>query len=321
MFKLSNDHQPQYDRYKKKRMTDRLSIIPQKEIENCIFTLRSMQVMLDRDLAEVYGVETKVLNQAVKRNIERFPESFRFQLTPIESDECSRSQIVTLNNENKNKKSERGQNIKYLPFAFTEQGVAMLSSVLRSQTAVKVSIQIMNAFVEMRKIIMGNAALFQRLDKIESKQVESDLKFEQLFKALESHEPQPEKGIFFEGQIFDAYVFVADLIKKAKSDIILIDNYIDETVLTLLAKRKAGITATIYTKQLSQQLQLDLKKHNEQYPKVDIKLLTDSHDRFLIIDRQELYHIGASLKDVGKKWFAFSKMDTLTLQVLNKLKE
>ncbi|HZL09518.1 MAG TPA: ORF6N domain-containing protein [Prolixibacteraceae bacterium] len=284
--------------------------INQREIENRIFTIRGIQVMIDRDLAEVYSVDTKVLNQAVKRNIERFPEIFRFQLSGNEKNE-----LVT--------NCDRFENLKHssaLPYAFTEQGVSMLSAVLRSDTAIRVSIQIMNAFVEMRKLVLNNAGLFQRLDKMEVKQIEADQKFEQIFKALESREHQPEKGIFFEGQVFDAYAFVSGIIKKANKSIILIDNYVDETVLTILAKRDAAVMATIYTKQISKQLELDLKKHKVQYPEIAVKILTDSHDRFLIIDQQELYHIGASLKDLGKKWFAFSRMDSLTGDVLNKLK-
>jgi len=301
-------------------MSTELSIIDQKEIENRIFTFRSVQVMIDSDLAEMYGVETKVLNQAVKRNIERFPKTFRFQLTGNEYIECSRSQIVTLNNNDNSIKIKRGQNLKYLPYAYTEQGVAMLSAVLRSETAVKVSIMIMNAFVEMRKIVLGNAALFQRLDKLEIKQIEYDHKFEQIFKALESRSLQPKNGIFFEGQIFDAYAFVSELIKQAKHSIFLIDNYVDESVLILLSKRAPLVSATIYTKQINKQLELDLKKHNQQYPTITVNIHTNSHDRFLIIDEKELYHIGASLKDLGKKWFAFSRMDSFIPQVISKLK-
>ena len=286
-------------------------MLSQKEIENRIFTFQGVQVMIDRDLAEIYGVETKVLNQAVKRNIERFPDLFRFQLTEYEKNE-----LVT--------NCDRFDKLKHssvLPYAFTEQGVAMLSAVLRSETAIKVSIQIMQAFVEMRKMILNHVALFQRLDRIEHKQIETDQKFEQVFKALESRSQQPEKGIFFDGQVFDAYVFVSGLIKQAEKSVILIDNYVDESVLMLLSKREKGIKATIYTKQISQQLQTDLKKHNAQYPAIDVKTLKDSHDRFLMIDEKELYHIGASLKDLGKKWFAFSKMDSLTKEILDKLKK
>ena len=284
-------------------------VISQKEVENRIFTIRGVQVMIDRDLAEMYSVETKVLNQAVKRNIERFPSIFRFQLSGDE-----RIELVTI--------CDRFDNLKHAtvnPYAFTEQGVAMLSAVLRSETAVKVSIQIMTAFVEMRKVVQSNAALFHRLDKVELRQMEADQKFEQIFKALESKNSQPDTGIFFDGQVFDAWVFVTGLVKSAQASIRLIDNYVDETVLTLFTKRNAGVEATIYTQRITPQLQLDLNKHNAQYPAIQIKLLADSHDRFLLIDDNELYHIGASLKDLGKKWFAFSRMDSLTNEILNKL--
>jgi hypothetical protein len=199
--------------------------------------------------------------------------------------------------------------------------VAMLSAVLRSETAVRVSIRIMNAFVAMRRMILNNAALFQRLDRLEIRQIEADHKFEEIFKALESREPQPDKGIFYEGQVFDAWVFVASLIKKAQNSIILIDNYIDETVLNLLAKREHGISAIIYTGQISRHLQLDLNKHNQQYETVEIKILTGFHDRFLLLDHTELYHIGASVKDLGKKWFAFSKMDDFANELLNRIQK
>jgi len=293
-------------------MTNKPSIVPQIEFENLIFTFRGIQVMLDRHLAELYEVETRVINQAVKRNRERFPPEFCIQLTDEEFSNW-KSQIVMSNRDK--------MGLRKSPYVFSEQGVAMLSAVLRSETAVKVSIKIMNAFVEMRKIVLGNAALFQRLDKVELKQIDADQKFEQLFKALESREQQPEKGIFFEGQVFDAYVFVADLIKKANLSIILIDNYIDETVLTLLSKREMGVAAAIYTRQLSSQLQLDLNKHNKQYPAIEIKTITNTHDRFLLLDRTELYHIGASLKDLGKKWFAFSRMDDFATEILNRIQQ
>lgn len=288
-------------------------ILSQKEIEHRIYTVRGKQVMLDSDLAGIYQVETKVFNQAIRRNIERFPENFCFQLSADEW-ESLRSQFVTLN-------SGRGQHRKYLPFAFTEQGIAMLSAVLRSDIAVKVSIEIMNAFVEMRKTFMNHAALFHRLDKVELKQLETDLKFEEIFKALEGGKLKSEKGIFYDGQIFDAYTFVSDIVRSAKKSIILIDNYVDDTVLTLLGKRKANIAATIYTKTINNQLQLDLHRYNSQYPVIDVQIFTHAHDRFLIIDGSELYHIGASLKDLGKKWFAFSKMNTEVGRVLHFLND
>jgi hypothetical protein len=278
------------------------SIITRQEIENRIYTIRGQQVMLDNDLAMIYQVETKVFNQAVKRNIDRFPESFCFQLTQDEFDAINlRSQFVT--------SSLNYGGRRYLPYVFSEQGIAMLSAVLRSDIAIKVSIEIMNAFVEMRKILVNNAALFHRLDKIELKQIDADQKFEEIFKALESGKLYSEKGIFYNGQIFDAYAFVSDIIRSAQSSIILIDNYVDDTVLTLLGKRNSDVTATIYTKSISNQLRLDVQRYNSQYPLIEVEVFSDVHDRFLIIDNTELYHIGASLKDLGKKWFAFSRMD------------
>lgn len=288
-------------------------IITSKEIENQIYTVRGQQVMLDSDLASIYQVETKVFNQAVKRNAGRFPENFRFQLAQQEFDTINlRSQIVT--------SSLNYGGRRYLPYVFTEQGIAMLASVLRSTVAIKVSIEIMNAFVEMRRMLMSNASLFHRLDKIELKQLEADQKFEEIFKALESDKLHSEKGIFYDGQIFDAYSFVSNIIRSAKTSIILLDNYVDDKVLTLLSKRDNDVTATIYTKNISNQLRLDLQRYNSQYPRIEIKVFSNAHDRFIIIDDVELYHIGASLKDLGKKWFAFSRMDievSRMLQVLN----
>lgn len=275
-------------------------VISRKDIETLIYTVRGKQVMIDEDLAKLYQVETKILNKAVKRNIERFPDTFYFQLTDAES-ETLRFQIGTSN-------AGRGGR-RYLAHVFSEQGVAMLSAVLRSDIAVKVSIEIMNAFVEMRRLLMGNAVLFSRMDKIELKQIEADGKFEEIFKALESGKLRSDKGIFYDGQIFDAYTFVADIIRSAQRSIILIDNYVDDTVLTLLAKRGQAVSATIYTKSISNQLQLDVQRHNSQYPPVTIHAFAHAHDRFLIIDGTELYHVGASLKDLGRKWFAFSKMN------------
>ena len=294
-------------------MENKPTIVPQ-EIKNFIYTIRDKQVMLDSDLAKIFQVETKVFNQAVKRNVDRFPDIFRFQLTQDEFDTINlRSQIVT--------SSLNYGGRRYLPFVFTEQGIAMLSAVLRSDVAIKVSIEIINAFVEMRRMVSNHASLFQRLDYIEYKQLQADQKFEELFKALESGKLYSEKGIFYNGQVFDAYTFVADIIRNAKSSIILLDNYVDDTVLTLLGKRNENVTATIYTKSISNQLQLDLQRYNSQYPAIEVEVFSNAHDRFLIIDNAELYHIGASLKDLGKKWFAFSRMDIeigRMLQILNK---
>lgn len=291
---------------------DNRSIVSQEEIRNFIYNIRGKQVMLDSDLASLYQVETKNLNRAVKRNNERFPESFCFQLTEEEVENL-RFQFGT--------SSLNHGGRRYLPMVFSESGVAMASAVLRSEIAIKISVEIMEAFVEMRRILISNASLFNRLDKIELKQLEADQKFEEIFKALESDKIHSEKGIFYDGQIFDAYTFVADIIRSARSSIILIDNYVDDTVLTLLGKRNTNVTTTIYTKSISNQLRLDVQRYNSQYPPIEIEVFSDAHDRFLIIDDTELYHIGASLKDLGKKWFAFSRMDIEVgrmLQLLNR---
>ena len=292
-----------------------------RQIEKMIFTIRGVQVMRDSDLAMLYGVETKVLNQAVKRNINRFPEDFLFQLTVDELNtlrsqsvtsyqmmESLRSQIVT---------SKRG-GARYLPYVFTENGIAMLSSVLRSQTAVEINIQIMRAFTAMRHFLSSNAQVFQRLESIEKHQLITDQRIDQVFHLLES-DLQPHQGIFFDGQIFDAYTFVSNLIRSAKNGIVLFDNYVDDTVLALLDKRKKKVSATIYTKSVSKQFSLDLAKHNEQYQPVEVKVFDKTHDRFLCIDNT-VYHIGASLKDLGKKWFAFSKMEMKTKELLGNVK-
>ena len=277
-------------------------------IEPLIKVIRRQQVMLDKDLAMLYGVEAKVLNQAVKRNVERFPNDFRFQLT---KEECLRSQIVTLN-------EKQGKHLKYMPYAFTEQGVAMLSSVLRSQTAIEVNIQIMRAFVSMRHFMVNNASVFSRLETIEYHQLEmqqhlqeSDKRIEEVFRRLDEGNSKPKQGVFYNGQVYDAYTFVSDLIKSAKKRIVLIDNYVDETVLTLLDKRDNNVSAIIYTQQISRQFQLDIDRHNAQYAPIDVETFRLSHDRFLCID-DDVYHIGASIKDLGKKWFGFSKMAILT---------
>lgn len=282
------------------------------KIENLIVTVRESQVMIDRDLASMYQVETRVLNQAVKRNLDRFPASFRFQLTDTEF-EIWKSQTVMSNTDK--------MGLRRPPFVFTEQGVAMLSAVLRSDVAIKVSIQIIDAFVNMRKQLNSVSLIDHRLSVIETKQLETDKKFDDVFKALERKKLIRDEGIFFDGQIFDAYTFIADLIRSAKNEIILIDNYIDDTTLTHLSKRNKDVTATIYTQAINKQLKLDLEKHKQQYPAIEVKILKSSHDRFLLIDQKDLYLIGASLKDAGKKWFAFSKMDTLFKEVLIKLEQ
>ena len=299
---------------------DEVTVID-KKLQDRIYTIRGIAVMLDSHLAEIYGVETKVFNQAIKRNLNRFPIRYRFQLTDAEfnnlrsqfvtsSDNSIRSQIVTL-------ESQRGKHRKYLPYVFTEQGVSMLSAILKSDTAVDISIKIIDSFVAMRKFLINNAGIFQRIENIEQKLLKHDDNFNKIFNALESNDTKPTQGIFYDGEIFDAYVFVNKLIKSAKNSIVLIDNYIDETVLTLLSKNQ-HIKIIIYTKNISQQLKLDVNKYNAQYNNLELKKFDLSHDRFLIIDH-DIFHIGASLKDLGKKWFAFSKINKPSLEFLDKL--
>ena len=264
---------------------------------NRIFTIRGVQVILDNDLAALYGTETKRLNEQVNRNISRFPTTFMFQLTKEEFDYL-RSQNATTN------LSKR----RSLPYAFTEHGVIMAAAVLKSEIADKASVTVVEAFVAMRRFLSANAQVFQRLETIEYKLLENDQKFDQVFAKLEEKTLEPKQGIFFDGQIFDAYEFICGLIKAAKSRIILIDNYVDESVLTMLDKRIAGVSATIYTQKISAQLALDIAKHDAQYPAIPVWIFKMAHDRFLIID-DEVYHVGASIKDLGKKWFAIMKME------------
>ncbi len=288
-------------------MMDELTVSEQS-IQNRIYNIRGKQVMLDRDLAELYQVETKVLNQAVKRNIKRFPDTFRFQLLEDEKNE-----LVT--------KCDRYKTLKHstvLPYVFTEQGVSMLSAVLKSDRAIEVSIKIIEAFVTMRRMIASNLPMFERFERIEQRLSLHDQNFEKIFKAIEDKSIKPTQGIFFDGQVFDAYVFVNELIKSAKKSIVLIDNYINETTLTLFAK-VPEIEVTIYTHTISRQLKLDYQKYKTQYTNITLQTFKKSHDRFLIIDGTEVYHIGASLKDLGKKWFAFSKMDRESMRVLERV--
>ena len=286
-------------------------------IQKKIYTIRGMQVMLDRDLAKLYQVETKVLNQAVKRNIDRFPKDFMFHLTKKELSNW-KSQFVTSNNDK--------MGLRRPPYAFTEQGVSMLSAILRSKVAIDVSIKIIRAFVRMRKYINSNANIFNRLSNIEEKiiasdvkQIETDQKFEQIFKAIEEKSIKPKQGIFFDGQIFDAYKLLIDIIKKADKSIFIIDNYIDESILILLTKRKPEVDVKIFTKNITKQMKLDIEKYNEQYPKAQLIKLNKAHDRFIVIDNKEVYHLGASFKDLGKKWFAFTKMDNDSLTLIEQL--
>ena len=278
-------------------------------IKNKIYTIRGMQVMLDRDLAELYDVKPIRLREQVKRNSDRFPSDFMFQLNDNEV------KLMVSQNAIPSKQYLGGS----LPYVFTEQGVASISGVLTNKIAIEINIKIMRAFVDMRRFISNNALIFQRLDSLEQKQFKTDEKVEAILNAIEDKSIKPKQGIFYDGQVYDAYVFVSELIRSAKKSIILIDNYVDESVLTLLSKKEANVKTTIYTKNITKQLELDLEKHNTQYPYIDVKKFDLAHDRFLVIDENEVYHIGASLKDLGKKWFAFSKFDAGMLNILEKL--
>ncbi|MBO7127365.1 ORF6N domain-containing protein [bacterium] len=286
---------------------------PKLDIESKILVIRGQHVMIDRDLAELYGVETKVLNQAVKRNIERFPEDFCFQLNKAEF-EIWRSQFVTSNSDK--------MGLRRPPYVFTEQGVAMLSSVLRSKNAVEINIQIMRVFVALRRFLKINAQVFQRLDFMEKRQIntelhllESDKKIDELFDRMDRYKIEDEQGgIFFQGQIFDAYAKFESFIAEAEKEIILIDNYVDLTVLERFAKKKSGVKVRIYTYPKTKITSLDIQKFNEQYPLLELNHTEKIHDRFLIIDNKILYHIGASLKDLGKKCFGFEILDSSWIQ-------
>jgi hypothetical protein len=282
------------------------------DIQHKIYTIRGMQVMLDSDLASLYQVETKQLNKAVNRNLKRFPEYFRFQLTQDEYEN------LKYQNGTSSQNISRHGGRRYLPYVFTEQGVSMLSAVLRSDIAIEVSIKIIDAFVTMRRMIASNLPMFERFERIEQRLAIHDENFNKIFKVLEEKTLHPKQGIFYDGQIFDAYKFISDLIKSATKEIILIDNYIDESVLTLFSKNQS-VDVTIYTKSITKQLKLDLQKYNAQYRPIELNRFDASHDRFLIIDESEVYHIGASLKDLGKKWFAFSRMERGSLEMLGRL--
>lgn len=291
-----------------------LVLIEENQIQNLIYTVRGKQVMIDSDLAVLYEVSTKRLNEQVARNKNRFPEKFMFQLTEDEYDNL-RSQFATSSKEN-----QHGGR-RYLPYVFTEQGIAMLSAVLRSDVAVNVSIQIMDAFVEMRRFRVSNAAIFERLDRVELKQLETDQKFEKVFNYLAS-QTEVKQNIFYDGQIYDAFSFIVELIKKAKIKLTLIDNYVDTNTLNLLCKKNAGVDVIVITAGKGSLTTKDVTKFNAQYTKLSVKKMNDFHDRFLIVDDVEVYHIGASIKDAGKKCFGITKIEDneLIQSLVNKVK-
>ena len=280
-----------------------------QSIERVIYTFRGVQVMLDRDLAKMYNVETKVLNQAVKRNSSRFPERFMFQLSKEEFDNW-KSQIVTSNMMSQSEIESFKMAVRRAPYAFTEQGVAQLSAVLKSDTAIEVSIRIMDAFVAMRRFISTNAEMFQRIERLESHQTSTDEKVEHIMKRMDELAPAitPEQ-IFATGCVWDAWDYVSQLVRSAKQRIVLIDNFVDERVLTLLTKRAAGVSATIHSR-YTQQFKLDLEKHNEQYEPIEfIQIPHKSHDRFLFID-DNVYLLGTSIKDMGTSLCAITRLET-----------
>ena len=262
--------------------------------------------MLDSDVAMLYHYETKKINQTVKRNIERFPENFCFQLTENEFN-CLRSQIVTLN-----KNNSRGQHRKYMPYAFTEQGIAMLSGLLKNDIAIKVSINIIETFVEMRKFIINNSNMLNRLTTVEYKLLEHDKKFDEVFNELQNNKDETiTSKIFYNGQIYDAYSLIIKIIKEAKEKILIIDNYIDDSILEMLSKKNKQVEVVILTSNNCKLTKLDIEKFNKQYPILKIAKTTTFHDRFIVIDNKNLYHIGASLKDLGKKCFGINKIEDI----------
>lgn len=291
-----------------------LVIVDNREIQNMIYTIRGKQVMVDSDLATLYQVTTKRLNEQVRRNKNRFPSEFMFRLT-AEEYEYLRSHFATSSEDN----AHGGR--RYMPYVFTEQGIAMLSAVLKSDIAVEVSVKIMNSFVEMRRFLISNQELFSQLDRIEIKQLETDRKFEEVFNYMAAN-TEIKQNIFYDGQIYDAFSFIVGLIQKAKKEIILIDNYVDINTLNILCKKNQGVDVVIVTAGKGNLSAKDITKFNAQYPKLSVKTTKDFHDRFLILDKTEVYHIGASIKDAGKKSFGITKIEDKDLiqSLINKVR-
>lgn len=296
--------------------------ISNEEIKNLIYTVRGKQVMLDSDVAMLYHYPTKRINEAVNRNKQRFPQNFCFQLTDEEyeilrcqnvtlnenmEDSSLRSQIATLN-----ENTGRGKHRKYLPYVFTEQGIAMLSGLLKNDIAIQVSINIMNAFVEMRKFLMRNGQVFERLTNVEYKLLEHDKKFDKVFNQLQQEE-NIKQQIFFDGQIYDAYSIIIDIIKKANKKILIIDNYVDDNILKMLTKKKNNVEVIILTSDKSNIQQIDIQKFNKEYPTLKVAKTNKFHDRFIVIDNKEMYHLGASIKDLGKKCFGINKIEDMEI--------
>ena len=284
--------------------------LSQYDIEKLIVTVRGEQVLIDQDIARLYGVTTSRLNQQAKRNIERFPESFRFQLTKEERDE------VVANCDNL-------RSLKFypsLPYAYTEQGIGQLSTVVHSKIAIKRSIMIMNAFVAMRRFMAQNAGMLMRIAHLERHQIETDEKIDKILDRMDEQSPKmlPEQ-IFATGCVWDAWTYVSDLVRSAKQRIVLVDNFVDDRVLSLLDKRADGVEATIHSRYYEPFL-VDLKKHNAQYREIDfVQLSQKNHDRFLIVDK-DVYLLGASIKDMGAGMCAVTKMQVSPELILGLIK-
>ncbi len=283
--------------------------ISNEEIKKLIYTIRGKQVMLDSDVARLFKYATKDLNRNVKNNIERFPEYYCFQLTNEEY-KSLRCKNFTLN------ENGRGQHRKYLPYVFTEYGITMLAGLLKSEVAVNVSIKIVNTFIEMRKFISANGQLFERLTNVEYKLLEHDKKFDEIFNQLQ-HEENIKQKIFFEGQIYDAYSIIIDIIRKANKKILIIDNYINDSILKMLTKKKNNVEVIILTSNKSNIQNIDVQKFNKEYPVLKISKTNKFHDRFIIIDNKEMYHLGASIKDLGKKCFGINRIEDI--EIINKI--
>ena len=279
--------------------------ISNEEIKNLIYTIRGKQVMLDSDVARLFKYATKDLNRNVKNNIERFPEYYCFQLADEEY-KSLRCKNFTLN------ENGRGQHRKYLPYVFTEYGITMLAGLLKSEVAVNVSIKIVNTFIEMRKFISANGQLFERLTNVEYKLLEHDKKFDEVFNQLQVEENIKQR-IFFDGQIYDAYSLIIDIIKKANRKILIIDNYIDDSVLKMLTKKNNNVEVVILTSDKSNIQPIDIQKFNKEYPILKVAKTNKVHDRFIIIDNKEMYHLGASIKDLGKKCFGINRIEDMEI--------
>ena len=289
-------------------MKNELQIADNQNLQDKIHTIRGLQVMLDRDLAELYAVETKRINEAVKNNQDKFLEDFYFELNDGEFD-LLRSKVSTTT----------FAKTRTNPKVFTEQGIYMLATILKSKVASQVTVSIIRVFASMRQLISQNIVTYERFERIEQRLSLHDKNFDKLFEALEDKTKKPSEGIFYDGQIYDAYAFVNDVLKSAKNEVVLIDNYIDDTVFTLFSKYP-NLKIKIYTQTITKQLRLDYQKYQSQYQNIELKEFKKAHDRFLLLDGTQMYHIGASLKDLGKKWFAFSKFEIEALEILGKIR-